>query len=98
MRIVAGPLDPSADHWAGPDGDGPPGGRGDWAASVHDYNFTTNGIKAGMMFNPRLDPAVSKALIQSNNALVRSAGGIQGVKMGLFFGVVNVFQKVTHIF
>ena len=77
---------------------GPPGGRGDWAASVHDYNFSTNGpapgqgITIGNYFNPTLSPATSRALIQSNNSLIRNAGGIQGVKMGLFFGVVNAFQ------
>ena len=77
---------------------GPPGGQGDWAASVHDYNFSTNGpstgqgITIGMYFNPTLSPATSKALIQSNSNLIRNAGGIQSVKMGVFFGVVNAFQ------
>jgi hypothetical protein len=36
--------------------------------------------------------ATCKALIQSNNKLVRNAGGIQSIKMGLFFGVTNAFQ------
>jgi RHS repeat-associated protein len=92
-KLVSGPLDPSTDHWAGPGGFGPPGGRGDWAASVHDFNFSTNGpIKIGSYFNPTLSPATARALIQSNNQLIRNAGGIQGVKMGLFFGSVNAFQ------
>jgi hypothetical protein len=65
---------------------------------MHDYNLSTNGpepgrgITIGMYFNPTLSPAVSKALIQSNNTLIRNAGGVQGVKMGLVFGVVNAFQ------
>jgi RHS repeat-associated protein len=103
-RLVSGPLDPSSDHWAGPGGFGPPGGQGDWAASVHDYNFSTNGptptqgISIGMYFNPNLSPAVSKALIQSNNQLIGNAGGVQSVKMGMFFGVVNAFQLASHLF
>jgi hypothetical protein len=92
VKLAAGPLDPSTDHWAGPAGMGPPGGQGDWAASVHDYNFFTNRITMGSYLNPTLSVATSKALIESNNKLVRNAGGIQGVKMGLFFGVVNAFQ------
>ena len=92
VKLAAGPLDPSADHWAGPGGMGPPGGRGDWAASVHDYNFSTNGITMGSYFNPALSVATSKALIQSNSNLMRNAGGIQGAKMRMFFGVTNAFQ------
>jgi len=66
---------------------GPPGGRGDWAASVYDYNFSTNGpITIGSYFNPTLSVPTAKALIQSNNNLIRNAGGIQGAKRGLFFG------------
>jgi hypothetical protein len=97
-KLVSGPLDTSTDHWAGPGGMGPPGGQGDWAASVHDYNFSMNGpapgrgITIGNYFNPTLNPALSKALIQSNHQLIRHAGGVQGAKMGLFFGVVNAFQ------
>jgi RHS repeat-associated protein len=92
VRLAAGPLDPSADHWAGPAGMGPPGGRGDWAASVHDYNFSTNGITMGSYLNPGLSLTTSKALIQSNNTLIRNAGGIQSIKMALFFGVTNAVQ------
>ena len=101
-QIAFGPLDASTNHWAGPGGFGPPGGRGDWAASVHDYNFSTNGpapgqgITIGMYFNPTLSPATSKALIQSNNNLIRNAGGVQGAKMGAFFGVVNAFQWYSN--
>ena len=92
-QILYGPLDFSSDHWAGPGGFGPPGGQGDWAASMHDYNFSTNGpITIGNYFNPTLSPATSKALIQSNSNLIRNAGGVQGAKMGMFFGVVNAFQ------
>ena len=97
-QLVSGPLDPSTDHWAGPGGFGPPGGQGDWAASVHDYNFNTNGIKIGTYFNPTISPETARALIQSNNNLIRNAGGIQSVKMGLFFGVVNAFQWASHVF
>jgi hypothetical protein len=71
---------------------GPPGGQGDWAASVHDYNLSANLLKMSSYFNPTLPVPTAKALIQSNNKLSRNAGGIQGVKMGLFFGVVNAFQ------
>jgi hypothetical protein len=42
--------------------------------------------------NPTLSLATSKALIQSNSTLMRNAGGIQGVKMRLFFGPINAFQ------
>lgn len=98
-KLVSGPLDPSTDHWAGPAGMGPPGGRGDWAASVHDYNYNTNGIKIGDYFNPHLSPETRKALIQSNNMLIRNAGGgVQAGKMGLFFGVVNAFQGYAGTF
>jgi hypothetical protein len=68
-------------------------------SSVPDnFNFSQNGpapgqgITIGMYFNPTLSPATSRALIQSNSNLIRNAGGIQGVKMGAFFGVVNAFQ------
>lgn len=103
-QLVSGPLDFSSDNWAGPGGFGPPSGQGDWAASMHDYNYSQNGpapgqgITIGMYFNPTLSPATSRALIQSNNMLIRNAGGIQAVKMGLFFGVVNAFQWLSHAF
>jgi hypothetical protein len=64
-----------------------------FSAARHDYNFNTNGpITISNYFNPTLSPATSKALIQSNSNLIRNAGGVQGVKMGMFFGVVNAFQ------
>ena len=47
-----------------------------------------------MGLNPKLDPAVSKAFIQINRALYRHAGGLQGAKMRLVFGVVNISQKI----
>jgi hypothetical protein len=97
-QLVSGPLDPSTDHWAGPGGFGPPGSKGDWAASVHDYNFNTNRITIGDYFNPNLSPATRKALIQSDGMLIRNAGGVQGVKMGLFFGTVNAFQRYAGTF
>jgi len=89
---MAGPLDPSKDNWAGPNGMGRPGGRGDWAAAVHDYNFMANHITTGSYFDPTLSPTTSKALIKSNNTLMRNAGGFQSLKMGLFFGPVNTLQ------
>jgi hypothetical protein len=94
-KLVSGPLNPSQDNWAGPGGMGPPGGQGDWAASVHDYNFNTNGItiqNTGHYFGLHVSPETAKALIQSNSQLIRNAGGVQGAKMGAFFGVVNAFQ------
>jgi hypothetical protein len=98
-QIAFGPLDYSSNHWAGPGGFGPPGGQGDWAASVHGYSFSTNGpIRIGNYFNPFISPTTAKALIQSNNTLIRNAGGVQGVKMGMFFGVVNAFQWASHVF
>jgi RHS repeat-associated protein len=101
MRLLSGPLNPNDDNWAGPGGFGPPSGRGDWAASVHDYSFSQygeNGIHLSMYFNPTLSPATSNALIQANSTLIRNAGGIQGVKMGMFFGVVNAFQWYANSF
>ena len=63
---------------------------------VHDYNYDTNGIKISTYFNPTISPATAKALIQSNNNLIRNAGGIQSIKTGLFFGAVNAFQWLKH--
>jgi hypothetical protein len=91
-QILSGPLAFWNDHWAGPSGMGAPGGQGDWAAMVHDYNFDTNGIKISSYFNPTLSTTTAKALIQSNSNLIRNAGGAQSAKMGLFFGAVNAFQ------
>jgi RHS repeat-associated protein len=87
---VAGPIN-GKDNWAGPGGMGPPQGTGDWRAAVHDYNFNTNGITIGSYFNPHLSPATSRALIQSNNNLMRT-GGVQGAKEKMVFGVINAFQ------
>jgi hypothetical protein len=77
-------------------GMGVPHGQGDWTAMVHDYNFSTNGIKIGSYFNPFISRATAKALIQSNSKLIRNPGGFQSLKMGLFFGAVNAFQWVFH--
>jgi RHS repeat-associated protein len=96
-QFAFGPLDPSKNNWAGPGGMGPPQGTGDWRASMHDYNFNTNGITIGSYFNPSLSPATSRALIQSNGYLMQT-GGFQGAKEKLFFGVVNAFQWASHIF
>jgi hypothetical protein len=98
MQILSGPLDFWNDHWAGPDGMATPRGRGDWAAIVHDYNYDTNHVTIGMYFNPFISRATAKALIQSNNNLIRNAGGFQGAKMGFFFGAVNAVQWVAHVF
>jgi RHS repeat-associated protein len=95
MKLLSGPLNPNDDHWAGPGGMGPPGGQGDWAASVHDYSFFSHDItiqNTGHYFGLHVSPETAKALIQSNNTLIRNAGGVQGLKMGAFFGVVNAFQ------
>jgi RHS repeat-associated protein len=95
VKDLSAPLDVSTDHWAGPGGMGPPGGKGDWAASVHDFNFNTNGItiqNTGHYFGLHVSPQTAKMLIQSNNQLIRNAGGVQGIKMGMFFGIVNAFQ------
>jgi len=97
-EMISGPLDFWNDRWAGPAGMGPPQGQGDWTAMVHDYNLNTNGIKIGSYFNPTISPETAKALIQSNSNLIRNAGGIQGVKMGLFFGAVNAFQWTARTY
>jgi hypothetical protein len=100
MALLAGPgfsLN-APDNWAGPGGMGTPRGQGDWAAMVHDYNFNTNGITIGSYFNPFISRATAKALIQSDNNLIGHAGGAQAAKMGMFFGVVNAFQWLTHPF
>lgn len=92
-QIAFGGLAFWRNHWAGPGGFGPPGSRSDWAASVHDFNFSTNGpITIGSYWNPTLSPATANALIQSNSQLIRNARGVEGAKMGLFFGAVNAFQ------
>ena len=98
MQIISGPLDFWNDHWAGPDGMGAPRGRGDWAAIVHDYNYDTNHVTVSMYFNPFISRATAHAIVQSNNKLIRNTGGFQGVKMGLFFGMVNAFQCLAHAF
>jgi len=98
MQILSGPLKFWNDRWAGPDGMGAPSGRGDWAAIVHDYNYDTNHVTVSMYFNPFISRASSRAIVQSNNKLIRNAGGLQGVKMGLVFGTVNAFQWVAHGF
>ena len=100
MALFAGPgfsLN-APDNWAGPGGMGTPQGQGDWAAMAHDYNFFTNNITIGTYFNPFVSRATAKALIQSDNYLIGHAGGAQAVKMGVFFGVVNAFQWLTHPF
>jgi len=91
-QIGSGPLAFWNNHWAGPGGMGPPHGKGDWSAMIHDFNFSTNGITIGSYFDPHISPATAKALIQSNNILMRNAGGVEGAKMGMVFGVVNAFQ------
>jgi RHS repeat-associated protein len=90
-KVIAGPIDLSEDHWAGPGGMGPPGGTGDWRAAVHDYNFSTNGLTQFSYFNLHLSPATSKALIQSNGQLMKT-GGFQGAKEKMAMGVINALQ------
>jgi hypothetical protein len=90
-KVLAGPIDPSKNNWAGPNGMGPPSGAGDWRAALHDYNWFKNGIDGGSMFNPTLSLATSKALIQSNWQLMQT-GGFQGAKEKMIFGIVNAFQ------
>jgi hypothetical protein len=51
-----------------------------------------------MYFNPFISRATAHAVIQSNNKLIRNAGGFQSAKMGLFFGAMNAFQWVAHGF
>jgi hypothetical protein len=64
---------------------GPPAIPSDDPITMHSY------------FNFFISRAMAKALIQSNNNLYRNAGGIQGVKMAIFFGgLVNPLQWLTH--
>lgn len=94
-QVAYGGLDPSQNTWAGPGGMGPPRGTGDWIASIHDYNFSANGITIGSYFNPTLLFETSRALIQSNSNLMRT-GGFQGAKEKMFFGIVNAFQWYSN--
>lgn len=98
MQILSGPLAFWKDRWAGPDGMRTPSGQGDWAAIAHDYNCDTNHVTVNTYFNPFISRATADTFIQSNNRLIRNAGGFQGAKMGLFFGVVNALQWVAHGF
>ncbi len=85
MKLLSGPLDPNDDHSAAPGGMGPPGGQGDWAASVHDYSFFSHDItiqNTGHYFGLHVSPETAKALIQSNNTLIRNAGGVRGSRWG----------------
>ena len=88
----AGPLN-GKDNWAGPNGMGPPTGAGDWRAAVHDYNWdpSTNNLGMHSLLNPALSLATSKALIQSNQQLMKT-GGFQGAKEKMIFGPVNALQ------
>ncbi len=97
-RLASGPLAFWNNHWAGPGGMGPPHGRGDWTAMAHDFDFDRNGITIGSYFDPHISPATARALIQSNHILMRNAGGVQGAKMGMVFGVVNAFQFYVQSF
>jgi len=75
---------------------GVPQGQGDWVAAVHDYNYSANGLKFGTNFNPFISRETYHALIDSNEQLYRNAGGVQGVKMGVLFGILNTLQILTH--
>src|SRR5580693_3298537 len=62
-KIAYGGLAFWKNNWAGPGGMGAPGNRGDWAASVHDFNYRTNGpIHISMYFNPTISPETARAL------------------------------------
>jgi RHS repeat-associated protein len=97
-QMLSGGLAFWENHYAGPAGMGPPHGESDWAAMDHDYNFKTNGITIGSYFNPFIKKATAKALIQSNNNLIRNARGIQKIKFGLVFGIINAFQFYVQSF
>lgn len=95
-RLLSGGLNPADNNWAGPSGMGPPHGASDWSAMVHDYNFDVNDIQIKSYFNPSLKKETAKALIQSNNSLIRNARGIQKLKFGLVFGIINAFQSFVQ--
>lgn len=97
-RVLSGGLDPRDNNWAGPSGMGPPQTQSDWGAMVHDYNFEVNDIHISSYFNPSISKATAKALIQSNKNLIRNARGIQKIKFGLVFGIVNAFQSYVQSF
>jgi len=95
-RYIAGPLN-GKNNWAGPGGMGVPQGPGDWAAIVHDYNFYENGIRVIDYINFNIPKSKADALIQSNNNIIRNAGGIaQTVKFGAIFGLINGYQSSAH--
>ena len=97
MKLVSGPFPFGfADNWAGQGGMGAPKSKGDWAATVHDYNYSSNGLTIGNYWNPSISPAAAKALIQSNKNLIRNTGGAQAFKMGIYFGAVNAWQWFAH--
>jgi hypothetical protein len=99
FKILAGPLNPMKDNWAGPGGSGPPLGKGNWSAMGHDFNWNTNGITFWKALNPFISKDKSDLVIQSNKKLILNAGfGYQAFKFGLIFGTENVLQNVFHNF
>jgi RHS repeat-associated protein len=99
MNLLAGPgLSPNApNNWAGPGGRGTPQSHGDWDSMDHDYNFDVNKITIlGTYLNPLISRATARAFIQSDINLIVNAGGVQGVKMGIFFAPFMTFQWLTH--
>jgi hypothetical protein len=97
MKFVCGPFPFGfADNWAGQGGMGAPQSKGDWAAMVHDYNYTTIGLMIKNYWNPSISPATEEALMQSNKNLLRNISGAQLLKIGLYFGLVNAWQWLAH--
>jgi hypothetical protein len=96
-RIAGGGLAFWNNHWASAGGIGPPHGRGDWSAMVHDFNWDSHdqlGFAEG--FNPFISKAKSRDFVRSNHILIQNADGVQRVKMGIVFGSQNVVQVLSH--
>jgi hypothetical protein len=95
-RLASGPLAFWNNHWAGPAGMGPPHGRGDWTAMAHDDAFRISDIGIGDYFDRSMPAEKSSALIRANHMLIKNAAGVQAVKMGIAFGIIDAFQLITH--
>ena len=97
MKLLSGPFPIGfANNWAGQGGMGPPQSKGDWAAMVHDYNYSSIGLTIKNYWNPFISPAAAKALIRSNNNLIRNTSGVQAFKTGFYFEAVNAWQWFAH--
>jgi hypothetical protein len=75
---------------------GPPHGRGDWTAMAHDDAFRISDIGIGDYFDRSMPAEKSSALIRANHMLIKNAAGVQAVKMGIAFGIIDAFQLITH--